>query len=207
MNGTLAMPEERHAGAQLVRPGAAVAPQHQIGDEDHPQQQARGEPRVPHPPDAPRLAGPERPGHERDHAEEHGHLRPCNGPGVRSGSRSRTGTSRSHTPDDDGREKEQPRRRHVEIEDLLHEPHRGLVRRAVDDPGRHGEHDGRDRQFELIGLGHVLNVDARIRHCSSPDQKIPSPKSRAHQAEITRSPDHESPDLTVITGSNVHSAA
>ena len=47
-------------------PGPPYFRSEQVGDEDHPQQQRRGQPRVPLPPHAPGLARPERPGDQHD---------------------------------------------------------------------------------------------------------------------------------------------
>ena len=66
--------EDAHRRRQLLRPGPAVLPDQQVAEEDQLEQERHGQPRVPLPPDAPRLAAPERPADQPEQPEDDGNF-------------------------------------------------------------------------------------------------------------------------------------
>ena len=99
----------------------------------------------------------------------------------------------------DRRKQEHPRRRQVDVENLLHEPHRRFVWRVGDEERRHREHHGADNGGGGEPLGHggalVFSLSLSLVS-SSASRRTPEPKTELrHRVQ------------SVITGSNVQSAS
>src|SRR5262249_30525656 len=125
--------------------------------------------RVPSPVLAPRLRRPERAGHEHDEAESDGRFRASLGKSVASIGRRKKVSGRTEETGT-GSDVHPVRRGDVEVEDLLHDAHRQLDRRAeknqvdVEDDGkrRQPEKDVEDDVGVLSRRAHLSASMARF---------------------------------------------
>src|SRR4051794_21519567 len=198
--------EDADRRRQLVRAGAAILAHQDAGNEGHLQEQRDGQLRIPLPPDAPRLAAPERAGDQPHQAEHDGDLRRR----FRDPIRLRAGPEQMNqagdAADGDRGEHREPRG-HVEVEDLLYQPHRRFVGRARDQERGAHEHQAGQGAHRSEYFSHCYSVmsgsniqSARVRNTRSNAARIPihmiatgSSGAAASSAAVPRTP-------AIITG-------
>ena len=135
--------EDPHRGGELLRSRAAVLANQQVAEKDQLDDQRHHDAGVAGEPGAPRLAAPQGAAEETEADEDHDQFGGGNADAI-GARRADEQVDGARDPADRQRGRARHPRGEVIVENLLHEQHRRLVRRLIDEHRRVREHRGGD---------------------------------------------------------------